>query len=83
MVEGKYKVRSNTLLSVPSLPRSSKLTLDALSFRQPVRVTASATKGIGASLGCAPQTEDTITLLVDWVNVKEPEKKGTGVYTAS
>ncbi|KAL7410013.1 dehydrogenase [Mrakia frigida] len=50
---------------------------------KPVRVTASATKGIGASLGCAPQTEDTITLLVDWVNVKEPEKKGTGVYTAS
>ncbi|KAG6845985.1 hypothetical protein H0H87_011033 [Tephrocybe sp. NHM501043] len=30
-----------------------------------------------------PQTEDTITLLVDWQSVKSPKHKGTAVYTAS
>lgn len=50
---------------------------------RPTRVTASATKGIATGMGCDPRTEDTITILVDWVNIAEPEKRGTGVYTAS
>lgn len=49
----------------------------------PTRVTASATKGIATSIGCDPVTEDTITLLVDWVSVSDPETRGTGIYTAS
>ncbi|KAJ7293278.1 D-galacturonic acid reductase [Mycena rebaudengoi] len=32
---------------------------------------------------CVPQTEDTITLMVDWQSIKSPKHKGTGVYTAS
>ncbi len=32
----------------------------------PLRVTASASQGIAASKGCVPETEDTITLLVDF-----------------
>jgi D-galacturonate reductase len=50
---------------------------------KPVRVTASGAKGIAVELGCVPETEDTITLLVDWVNSKDPQKRATGVYTAS
>lgn len=34
-------------------------------------------------MGCDPRTEDTITLLVDWVNISDSEKRGTAVYTAS
>ena len=49
----------------------------------PVRVGASASKGTAVSLGCDPATEDTISLLVHWVKKDEPEKRATGVYTAS
>ncbi|KAF2455854.1 hypothetical protein BDY21DRAFT_62311 [Lineolata rhizophorae] len=50
---------------------------------KPVRVMASGAKGIATDLGCVEQTEDTITLLVDWVKRDDPSKKATGVYTAS
>jgi D-galacturonate reductase len=50
---------------------------------RPVRVTGSASKGIATDLGCVPQTEDTITLLVDWVKRDDENKRATGVYTAS
>jgi D-galacturonate reductase len=50
---------------------------------RPARVTASATKGIATGMGCDPRTEDTITLLVDWVKVGDESKRGTAVYTAS
>jgi D-galacturonate reductase len=51
----------------------------------PTRVVASAATGIatGEPYNCVPQTEDTITLLVDWQSYKSPRHKGTGVYTAS
>ena len=49
----------------------------------PVRVSGSAAKGIATSLGCDEATEDTITLLVDWVKKGDPSKRATGVYTAS
>ncbi|KAL7772328.1 hypothetical protein CFE70_002286 [Pyrenophora teres f. teres 0-1] len=49
---------------------------------KPVRVMASAAKGIATSLGCDPATEDTITLLTNWVKKDDPSKVGTGVYTA-
>jgi D-galacturonate reductase len=51
----------------------------------PTRVIASAATGIATSepYNCVPQTEDTITLLVDWRSIKSPKHKGTGVYTAS
>ncbi|KAF2101547.1 NAD(P)-binding protein [Rhizodiscina lignyota] len=50
----------------------------------PVRVTASASKGTAVDLGCVPETEDTITLLVDWEKKGEADKRrATGVYTAS
>jgi D-galacturonate reductase len=51
----------------------------------PTRVVASAATGIATSepYNCAPQTEDTITLLVDWQSKTSPKHKGTGVYTAS
>jgi D-galacturonate reductase len=50
---------------------------------RPTRVTASASKGIATGMGCDPCTEDTITLLVDWVNVADESKRGIAVYTAS
>lgn len=58
----------------------------------PVRVTASGSVGIAQSLGCETGTEDTITLLVDWVRKPRLGDSGaagqvgerwTGVYTAS
>lgn len=49
---------------------------------KPVRVMASGAKGIATDLGCAPETEDTITLLVDWVKKSDPSRRATGVYTA-
>ncbi|ODM19324.1 hypothetical protein SI65_05942 [Aspergillus cristatus] len=49
----------------------------------PVRVTASASTGAAVELGCAPETEDTITLLVDWRKKNDPSKIATAVYTAS
>ncbi|KAG8219948.1 hypothetical protein J3R82DRAFT_953 [Butyriboletus roseoflavus] len=51
----------------------------------PTRVVASAATGIatGEPYNCVPQTEDTITLLVDWQSLTSPKHKGTAVYTAS
>lgn len=50
---------------------------------RPYKVTASGSKGIAVELGCVEETEDTITLLVDWVKKDDPSKIATGVYTAS
>ncbi|KAF9889098.1 hypothetical protein FE257_008075 [Aspergillus nanangensis] len=47
----------------------------------PVKVTASASTGVATDLGCVEQTEDTITLLVEWRNAQG--RVATGVYTAS
>ncbi|KAH8426894.1 Gfo/Idh/MocA family protein [Aspergillus melleus] len=49
----------------------------------PVKVTASASKGTAVELGCVPETEDTITLLVDWRHKADSSKNAMGVYTAS
>lgn len=51
----------------------------------PTRVVASAATGIatGEPYNCVDNTEDTITLLVDWQSIKSPRHKGTAVYTAS
>ncbi|KAI0123054.1 hypothetical protein BJ170DRAFT_704233 [Xylariales sp. AK1849] len=49
----------------------------------PVKVSASAAKGIATGLGCDPITEDTITVLVTWQKKDDPSKIATGVYTAS
>ncbi|KAF1350897.1 D-galacturonic acid reductase-like protein [Delphinella strobiligena] len=50
---------------------------------RPVSVTGSASKGIATDLGCVPETEDTITLLVDWEKKDGSGRRATGVYTAS
>lgn len=47
---------------------------------EPVKVTASAAKGIAEEVGCVEGTEDTITLMVDW---RKEKKVATGVYTSS
>ncbi|EIN13507.1 D-galacturonic acid reductase [Punctularia strigosozonata HHB-11173 SS5] len=54
-------------------------------FAVPTRVVASAATGIATSepYNCVPQTEDTITLLVDWQSTTSTKHKGTAVYTAS
>jgi D-galacturonate reductase len=49
----------------------------------PVKVSASASKGVATSLGCDPKTEDTISLLVHWEHKDDKSKQATGVYTAS
>lgn len=49
----------------------------------PVKVSASASKGIATSLGCKEGTEDTISLLVHWEHESDKSKHATGVYTAS
>ncbi|AEO62764.1 9fd2008e-d2c8-4084-b998-8dfcdc45d1f2 [Thermothielavioides terrestris] len=49
----------------------------------PVKVSASASKGVATSLGCHESTEDTISLLVRWQKKDDPSKQATGVYTAS
>ena len=51
----------------------------------PTRVVASAATGIATAepYNCVPQTEDTITLLVDWQSLKSSKHKSTAVYTAS
>lgn len=51
----------------------------------PTRVVASAAAGIATSepFNCVPQTEDTITLLVDWQSLTSTTHRGTAVYTAS
>ncbi|SMQ49637.1 unnamed protein product [Zymoseptoria tritici ST99CH_3D7] len=51
---------------------------------RPLKVTASASTGVATDLGCVAETEDTITLLVDWVKKDGGEgRRATGVYTAS
>lgn len=50
---------------------------------RPTKVTASASTGIATDLGCVPETEDTITLLVDWEKKDGSARRATGVYTAS
>ncbi|KAL1585056.1 hypothetical protein WHR41_06182 [Cladosporium halotolerans] len=50
---------------------------------RPTKVTASASKGIATDLGCVPETEDTITLLVDWEKKDGSGRRATGVYTSS
>jgi D-galacturonate reductase len=49
----------------------------------PVKVSATASKGVAVSLGCVDETEDTISLLVTWVKKDDPTKKGIAVYTSS
>eukprot|EP00842_Homolaphlyctis_polyrhiza_P005867 jgi/Hompol1/6281/HPOL_002619-RA len=51
---------------------------------KPVRVTASSATGVATSAphNCVPGTEDTITLMVQWKNIKSGNL-GTAVYTAS
>ncbi|PWN44419.1 NAD(P)-binding protein [Ceraceosorus guamensis] len=54
----------------------------------PVRVTASASRGVATDAGCADGTEDTITLLVDFGNLDAQDElradsRGTAVFTAS
>nr|OQO16119.1 hypothetical protein B0A51_16493 [Rachicladosporium sp. CCFEE 5018] len=50
---------------------------------RPTKVTASASTGTATDLGCVAETEDTITLLVDWVKKDGSGRRATGVYTAS
>ena len=50
---------------------------------RPTKVTGSASKGIATDLGCVSETEDTITLLVDWERRDGSGRRATGVYTAS
>lgn len=58
---------------------------------EPFSVTASCSKGIAASIGCDPKTEDTITLLVQWrrrdpgevLPAAQRAQLATGVFTAS
>ncbi|KAK3373594.1 hypothetical protein B0T24DRAFT_269623 [Lasiosphaeria ovina] len=49
----------------------------------PAKVSASASTGTAAGLGCVAGTEDTISLLVHWEKPADPSKHATGVYTAS
>ena len=49
---------------------------------RPASVRASASVGISEEVGCVKGTEDTITLLVDWVRSSD-DKRATGIYTAS
>lgn len=49
----------------------------------PVKVSASASKGVAVGLGCDDATEDTISLLVHWVKKGDAGKRATAVYTAS
>lgn len=51
---------------------------------RPATVRASASAGIAEGVGCVAGTEDTITLLVDWVRHDGRDgKRATGIYTAS
>ncbi|RPA96861.1 NAD(P)-binding protein [Choiromyces venosus 120613-1] len=50
---------------------------------RPYKVTASGSTGCATDLGCVGGTEDTITLLTNWVKKDDPSKTATGVYTAS
>ncbi|KAI5200762.1 NAD(P)-binding protein [Aureobasidium subglaciale] len=50
---------------------------------KPIKVTGSASTGIATDLGCVKETEDTITLVVDWEKKDGSGRRATGVYTAS
>lgn len=50
---------------------------------RPAKVSASASTGVAASLGCDPRTEDTISLLVRWEHAADKSRRATAVYTAS
>lgn len=50
---------------------------------KPFKVTASGSKGCATDLGCASGTEDTISLLVEWVKKSDPSRTATAVYTSS
>lgn len=52
---------------------------------KPVKVTASASTGIATAepYNCAPQTEDVITLLVEWESLTQPGRKGTAGMSRS
>lgn len=50
---------------------------------RPTKVMASASTGTATDLGCVAETEDTITLLVDWEKKDGSGRRATGVYTAS
>lgn len=50
---------------------------------KPIRVTGSASTGVATDLGCVPETEDTISLLVEWEKKDGSGRRATGVYTAS
>lgn len=59
---------------------------------RPTRVNASASKGIATTAGCVPETEDTITCMVEWGKTVDGQagnvadldaKRAVGVYTAS
>lgn len=50
---------------------------------RPVKVTASGSRGTAEDMGCVSGTEDTVSLLVEWVKRDEPGRMATGVYTAS
>lgn len=45
----------------------------------PIKVSASAGKGVAVGLGCDPATEDTITVMVTWQLKTDPSKIATGV----
>ena len=49
----------------------------------PATVRASASEGIAEAHGCVKGTEDTITLLVDWIHPDKPGHRATAIYTAS
>ena len=51
---------------------------------RPVKVSASASTGTAEDMGCVPGTEDTVSLLVEWVKRDDGSgRRATGVYTAS
>ncbi|KAF4582165.1 putative NAD binding Rossmann fold oxidoreductase [Ophiocordyceps camponoti-floridani] len=50
---------------------------------RPVRVSASSAAGVATGVkGCAPGTEDAITLSVTWARAGDEEKRAVGVFTA-
>ncbi|KAJ3526755.1 hypothetical protein NMY22_g10044 [Coprinellus aureogranulatus] len=51
----------------------------------PTRVVASSAAGIATSepYKCVPNTEDTITLMIDFQSLKSPNHRGTAISTAS
>ena len=50
---------------------------------RPVKVTASGSRGTAEDLGCVEGTEDTISLLTEWVERSGGGRRATAVFTAS